>query len=186
MKRIFDLTICLILITLLLIPIVIICCFLKIDTKGPILNISNRVGKNKKKFKMLKFRTMKVDTPVLHSNDLKNPDKYITDFGRILRKYSLDEIPQIFNILKGEMSIVGPRPPLDNQIELINKRDRLGINEMIPGLTGYAQVNGRDEISIDKKVKYDLIYKNNQSFLLDFKILLKTIVVVLKSKNIKH
>ena len=129
---------------------------------------------------------MKTITPVINSNDLQEADKYITKLGKNLRKYSIDEIPQIINIIRGDMSLVGPRPGLENQYDLIKKRDLYGINDMKPGLTGIAQINGRDNLSLDKKVEYDKSYKDNQSIFLDFKILIKTISVVLKSKDIKH
>ena len=129
---------------------------------------------------------MKTITPVINSNDLQEADKYITKVGKNLRKYSIDEIPQIINIIRGDMSLVGPRPGLENQYDLIKKRDLYGINDMKPGLTGIAQINGRDNLSLDKKVEYDKSYKDNQSIFLDFKILIKTISVVLKSKDIKH
>ena len=135
---------------------------------------------------MYKFRTMKTITPVINSNDLQEADKYITKVGKNLRKYSIDEIPQIINIILGDMSLVGPRPGLESQYDLIKKRDLYGINDMKPGLTGIAQINGRDNLSLDKKVEYDKSYKDNQSIFLDFKILIKTISVVLKSKDIKH
>ena len=135
---------------------------------------------------MYKFRTMETTTPVINSNDLKEADKYITKLGKNLRKYSIDEIPQVINIILGDMSLVGPRPGLDSQYDLIEKRDLYGINDIKPGLTGLAQINGRDNLNVDKKVEYDKSYKDNQTILLDLKILVKTILVVLKSKDIKH
>lgn len=135
---------------------------------------------------MYKFRTMKITAPVIDTNQFQNPDKYITKFGKNLRKYSIDEVPQIINIIQGDMSLVGPRPALDTQRDLIEKRDEYGINIIRPGLTGLAQINGRDNLSIDKKVEYDNFYKNNQSTILDIKILIKTILVVFKSRDIKH
>ena len=135
---------------------------------------------------MYKFRTMKTNTPVINSNDLKEPNKHITKVGKNLRKYSIDEIPQIINIIFGDMTLVGPRPCLESQHDLIKQRDLHGVNDMKPGLTGIAQINGRDNLSLDKKVEYDKFYKDNQSIFLDFKILIKTIMVVLKSKDIKH
>lgn len=135
---------------------------------------------------MYKFRTMQTVAPVINSNDLKEANRYITKVGKKLRKYSIDEVPQIINIILGDMSLVGPRPGLESQYDLIKKRDLHGINDIKPGLTGLAQINGRDNLSIDKKVEYDKSYKNNQSILLDFKILIQTVLVVLKSKDIKH
>ena len=186
MKRLLDLTISVLLIVSFFFPSLIICLLIKLDSKGPILNKSNRIGKNKKIFTMYKFRTMIIDAPVSHTNDLKEPQKYITRLGMKLRKYSIDEIPQIINIIIGDMSLVGPRPALDIQYDLIEKRDQKGINNIKPGLTGLAQVNGRDALNLDKKIEYDDLYKNRQSIILDIKILIKTILVVIKSKDIKH
>tara|TARA_Y100000294_G_scaffold177976_1_gene206055 strand:- start:2090 stop:2479 length:390 start_codon:yes stop_codon:yes gene_type:complete len=129
---------------------------------------------------------MQVDVPQIHTNDLVDPKKYITKAGKILRKYSLDEIPQIFNIIRGDMSFVGPRPALENQDLLINMREKNGINTLKPGLTGLAQVNGRDFLTLEEKVKFDNQYKINQSFIFDTKILIKTIKIVFESRGIKH
>tara|TARA_B100001121_G_C18674845_1_gene615729 strand:+ start:1179 stop:1661 length:483 start_codon:yes stop_codon:yes gene_type:complete len=157
-----------------------------LDSKGPIFYKTNRIGKNKKIFRMYKFRTMKIDAPIIDSNQLQDAEKYITKLGKNLRKYSIDEIPQIINILQGHMSLVGPRPALDTQHDLIEKRDLHGIHIIRPGVTGLAQINGRDNLSVDKKVEYDNFYKNNQTIILDIKILIQTILVVLKSEDIKH
>ncbi len=135
---------------------------------------------------MYKFRTMQMNTPEIHSNDLKNADKYITKVGKILRKYSLDEFPQIINILKGEMTLVGPRPALENQDKLIFLREKKNIFSLVPGITGLAQINGRDNLTEEKKIEYEAIYMQKKSFLFDLIILLKTISVVVKSKGIKH
>jgi len=159
LKRFLDLTICTIFIIILLIPILIICIIIKIDSRGPVLNITNRIGKNKRVFKMFKFRTMKVETPLLQTEDLQNPNKFITKFGKILRIYSLDEIPQLINILRGDMSLVGPRPSLDIQFDLIKKRDDYKIHDIKPGITGLAQVNGRDNLEISEKVALDAHYR---------------------------
>ena len=186
MKRLIDLIISILLLILLFIPCLIISTIIILDTRGPVFFISSRIGKNKKIFKMYKFRTMHVNAPVINSNEFNEADKYITKFGKYLRKYSLDELPQIINIILGDMSLVGPRPALDNQYVLIEKREIFGIFKIKPGLTGLAQVNGRDNLSIDEKVKYDNLYINNQSIIFDIKILIQTIKVVLKSKDIKH
>ena len=186
MKRLLDIFISLVLLFLLFFPCLIISFFIILDSKGPIFYKTKRVGRNKKIFEMYKFRTMEIATPVINSNDLKEADKYITKVGKSLRKYSIDEIPQVINIILGDMSLVGPRPGLENQYDLIEKRDLYGINDIKPGLTGLAQINGRDNLSIDKKVEYDKSYKDNQSMFLDFKILIQTILVVLRSKDIKH
>ena len=129
---------------------------------------------------------MNISTPIVNSNDLEKPEKYITKFGKILRRYSIDEIPQIINIILGDMSLVGPRPALSNQLDLIEKRELHEIFSIKPGLTGLAQINGRDNLSLDEKVNYDNHYKLNQSTFLDIKILIQTILVVLKSKDIRH
>ncbi len=186
MKRFLDLLFSLFLLLILIFPLLIICFLIKLDSRGPALNISKRIGKNKKVFKMFKFRTMKLDTPIINSNNLKDPNLYITKFGKKLRKYSIDELPQIINILLGDMSFVGPRPSLDNQLDLIEKRDLHNIHILKPGLTGLAQINGRDNLSLDKKVEFDNFYLLNQSLLLDVKILFKTIILVFNSKNITH
>ncbi len=186
MKRFLDLLIGLFLFSLLIFPLIIVCFLIKLDSKGPVLNISKRIGKNKKVFKMFKLRTMKLDTPNINSNDLKDPNMYITKFGKKLRKYSIDELPQIINILLGDMSFVGPRPSLENQLDLIRKRDVYNIHVLKPGLTGLAQINGRDNLTLDKKVEYDNLYLLNQSLLMDIKVLFKTLILVLNSKDIKH
>tara|TARA_S200000501_G_scaffold377405_1_gene435688 strand:+ start:1129 stop:1689 length:561 start_codon:yes stop_codon:yes gene_type:complete len=186
LKRFLDLLFSLFLLLILIFPLLIICFLIKLDSRGPALNISKRIGKNKKVFKMFKFRTMKLDTPIINSNNLKDPNLYITKFGKKLRKYSIDELPQIINILLGDMSFVGPRPSLDNQLDLIEKRDLHNIHILKPGLTGLAQINGRDNLSLDKKVEFDNFYLLNQSLLLDVKILFKTIILVFNSKNITH
>jgi len=186
LKRIFDLIIGIILLFIFLIPFLIISIFIKINSSGPIFYISRRIGKNNQIFNMIKFRTMKIDTPQMHSNDLQNPNYYITSVGRILRKFSLDELPQIIHVISGKMSLVGPRPSLENQNLLIEKRNSLGILKIKPGITGLAQINGRDEITLDEKVEFDYEYTKKQSMLLDLKILLKTISVVSKTKGLKH
>tara|TARA_A100001015_G_scaffold50162_1_gene55308 strand:+ start:1080 stop:1469 length:390 start_codon:yes stop_codon:yes gene_type:complete len=129
---------------------------------------------------------MKLNTPIVHSNDLKNSANYITKIGVQLRKYSIDELPQILNVLLGDMSLVGPRPSLENQFELIKKRDFFEIHKIKPGLTGLAQINGRDNLDMNKKVELDNFYKNNQNIFLDIKIIIKTILVVIRSKDIRH
>ena len=135
---------------------------------------------------MIKLRTMKVGTPQINTNDLINVQEYVTEFGKVLRKYSIDEIPQIFNVLVGDMSFVGPRPALENQDLLITKRDKFNIHELKPGITGLAQINGRDMINLEKKVYFDNLYKINQSFFFDIKILIKTFTNVIFSKGVKH
>ena len=186
MKRIFDLSLAILLIIFFVIPFLLIIIFIKIFSSGPIFHISKRIGKNKKIFNMIKLRTMKVGTPQINTNDLTNVHEHLTEFGKVLRKYSIDEIPQIFNVLVGDMSFVGPRPALENQDLLISKRDKFNIHELKPGITGLAQINGRDMINLEKKVYFDNLYKINQSFFFDIKILFKTFTNVSFSKGVKH
>ena len=186
MKRSFDLFFAIILIIVLLVPFLLIITSMKIFSKGPIFYISRRIGKNKKIFNMIKLRTMVTWTPQVNTNDLDDPKKYITNFGRILRKYSLDEIPQIINVLYGDMSFVGYRPSLENQYQLISDRDKFNIHELRPGITGLAQINGRDLLTLNEKVKFDNLYKINQSFLYDINIIIKTLRNVIFSKGVKH
>ncbi len=155
-------------------------------TKGKIIYFSKRVGINSKIFIMPKFRTMRVDTPQLATHLLREPDQYLTFIGKFLRKSSLDELPQLISILYGDMSLVGPRPALFNQYDLINKRKSLGIDKIKPGITGWAQINGRDDISIDEKVKLDQYYLNKKNTMFDIKILFLTILKIFKFKNISH
>lgn len=160
---------------------------IKVDSKGPILFKQKRVGKDKVLFKIYKFRTMKIDTP----NDapthlLKNPDFFITKVGKFLRKTSLDELPQLINIFKGEMSIIGPRPALWNQYDLVKERDKYQANDIYPGLTGWAQINGRDELPIQKKAALDGEYVKGISFLFDLKCFFGTVISVIKSEGIKE
>lgn len=163
----------------------ILCVWIKLDSKGPILFKQKRVGKDKTYFYILKFRTMYVDTPKdMPTHLLANPDQYITKAGRFLRKTSLDELPQILNILKGDMAIIGPRPALWNQYDLIEERDRYHANEIKPGLSGWAQINGRDELEIEVKAKLDGEYVERSSFLFDVKCLIKTITSVLRSDGV--
>lgn len=163
----------------------ILCIWIKQDSKGPILFKQKRVGKKKEYFNILKFRTMLIDTPSdMPTHMLSNPEQYITRAGKFLRRTSLDELPQIINILKGEMAIIGPRPALWNQEDLIAERDKYQANEIKPGLTGWAQINGRDELEIDVKAKLDGDYVKNMSFLFDCKCFLGTITSVLKSDGV--
>jgi len=173
---------------LLLWPVfLLIAALIKIDSKGPVIFKQSRVGKCKKEFYILKFRTMRTDTPKdMPTHMLQNPDVFITKVGKFLRKSSLDELPQIINILKGEMSIVGPRPALWNQYDLITERDKYGANDVLPGLTGWAQINGRDELPIEVKAKLDGEYVQRLSLTFDGRIFLKTILSVLGSKGIRE
>lgn len=157
-----------------------------LEDSRPILFKQLRVGKENTEFLIIKFRTMYQDSPNVASEDLKTPDKFILKSGKILRKLSIDELPNLINIIKGEMNFIGPRPALPSQIELNTKREQQGIHLLKPGITGWAQINGRDEIPIDEKVELDLYYLENKSLLLDAKIILKTIFKVFKSSNISH
>lgn len=164
--------------------IILVVC-IKLDSKGPVFFKQKRVGLHKKLFPILKFRTMRIDTPKdCPTHLLKNPDQYITKTGAFLRKTSLDELPQIFNILKGDMSIVGPRPALWNQEDLIAERDKYGANDVVPGLTGWAQINGRDELPIPVKAKLDGFYVEHLSFWLDIKIIVMTFFSVLRHEGV--
>ena len=165
--------------------LILLCIAIKIDSPGPVLFKQKRVGKGKSHFYILKFRTMRIDTPKdMPTHLLANPEQYITRVGKFLRKTSLDELPQLFNILKGDMAIIGPRPALWNQFDLIAERDKYGANDLRPGLTGWAQINGRDELEIDVKAKLDGEYVERLSFGFDVKCFLGTIAAVLRSDGV--
>lgn len=184
-KRIADIVLCIIGVLVLAPILFIIALVIKFDSKGPVLFQQKRVGKNKAYFQILKFRTMQVDAPGdSPTHLLENPKDHITKVGRILRKTSLDELPQLFNIIKGEMAIVGPRPALWNQFDLIEERDKYGVNSVTPGITGFAQINGRDELTIEDKAKLDGEYVDKMSILVDIQCLFKTIFKVLKSDGV--
>jgi O-antigen biosynthesis protein WbqP len=184
-KRVFDFLLSFLAIIVLAIPMLIIALAIKIDSKGPVFFTQKRVGKNKKLFTILKFRTMRTDTPHdAPTHELSDPTKWITKVGGFLRKTSLDELPQIFNIFVGQMSIIGPRPALWNQDDLIAERDKYGANDVKPGLTGWAQINGRDELEIPLKAKLDGEYVQKMGFFFDCKCFFGTIVSVLKSDGV--
>ena len=185
-KRLIDIVISFIAIIVLLIPFVLISLLILITNPGPVFFRQKRFGKNKKMFKILKFRTMKVDTPDLPTDKIKNPEQYITRIGRILRKTSLDELPQVFNIFIGQMSFIGPRPALWNQTELIKLRDRVAANDVRPGLSGWAQINGRDEIPEKKKAELDGEYVKKLSFWFDVKCFFGTFIKVFKREGIEQ
>lgn len=185
-KRLIDIVISFIAIIVLLIPFVLISLLILITNPGPVFFRQKRFGKNKKMFKILKFRTMKVDTPDLPTDKIKNPEQYITGIGRILRKTSLDELPQVFNIFIGQMSFIGPRPALWNQTELIKLRDQTGANDVRPGLSGWAQINGRDEIPEKKKAELDGEYVKKMSFWFDIKCFFGTFIKVFKREGIEQ
>ena len=185
LKRIIDVVLSLCGIIVLSPVLLLIALWIKLDSKGPVFFRQKRVGKGKTHFSILKFRTMYADTPSdVPTHLLKDPQALITKSGRFLRKTSLDELPQMFNILAGQMSIIGPRPALWNQYDLIEERDRWGANDVLPGLTGWAQVNGRDELPIPVKARYDGEYAKRISFAFDVKIFLKTIGNVLTGKDV--
>lgn len=185
LKRVIDILLSLLGLILLLPVFLIIAIAIKLDSKGPVFFKQKRVGLNKTYFYILKFRTMKIDTPKdTPTHLLKNPEQYITRVGKFLRKSSLDELPQIWNILMGHMSIIGPRPALWNQYDLIAERDKYGANNIRPGLTGWAQINGRDELPIEIKAKLDGEYVEKMSFLMDVKCFFGTIISVLRSDGV--
>lgn len=185
MKRIIDFLLSLIGIIVLSPVLLLLCMAIKIDSKGPIIFKQKRVGKNKTHFNIYKFRTMKIDTPKeMPTHLLSDPDFYITKVGKILRKTSLDELPQLFNIIKGDMAVIGPRPALWNQYDLIEERDKYGANDIRPGLTGLAQISGRDELEIPIKAKLDGKYTDNISLMMDIKCFFGTITSVFKSDGV--
>ena len=186
MKRIFDLLLGVAILVLLVAPMLLIYIAVRFSSKGPALYWSDRVGKNNKIFKMPKFRSMLTDTPSVATHLLDNPDTYLSSIGDFLRLSSLDELPQLFSVLKGDMSFVGPRPALYNQDDLITLRTKKGVDKLSPGITGWAQVNGRDELSIPDKVALDVEYLNRQSFWFDMKILWMTFLKVINRDDVSH
>jgi O-antigen biosynthesis protein WbqP len=186
MKRIFDLFTGTALLALLVVPMLLISIAVRLSSKGPALYWSDRVGVNNEIFKMPKFRSMLIDTPDVATHLLNNPDAYLSPIGGFLRSTSLDELPQLFSVLKGDMSFVGPRPALFNQDDLIKLRTNNGVNKLLPGITGWAQVNGRDELSIPNKVDLDTEYLNRQSFWFDMKILWLTFLKVMRRDGVSH
>lgn len=183
-KRIIDVVLSLAGIIVLAIPMLIVALVIKIDDPGPAIFKQKRVGKGKKLFWLYKFRSMKVNTPDIPTHLLKNPEQYISKVGSFIRKTSIDELPQLLNILKGDMSIIGPRPALWNQDDLIAERDRYGANDVRPGLSGWAQINGRDELSINVKARLDGEYVNRLSFGFDCRCFFGTITSVLKHEGV--
>jgi O-antigen biosynthesis protein WbqP len=185
-KRIFDCTAVLATLFLFGIPMLVVALLVKLTSPGPVFYWSDRVGVGNEIFKMPKFRTMRIDTPAVATHLLKAPDVYLTPIGHFLRKTSLDELPQLWSVLKGDMSFVGPRPALFNQEDLIALRTEKCVHQLIPGITGWAQINGRDDIPIPIKVGYDEYYLKNKSFFFDLKILWKTIFKVIKKEGVVH
>ena len=186
MKRVFDLSLGVILFVLLLISMLLIAIAIRITSKGPSLYWSDRVGKNNKIFKMPKFRSMLIGSPAVATHLLDNPSSYLSPIGGFLRLSSLDELPQLFSVLNGDMSFIGPRPALYNQDDLIALRTEKGVDKLLPGITGWAQVNGRDELSIPDKVALDVEYLSRQSFWFDMKILWMTFLKVMKRDGVSH
>jgi O-antigen biosynthesis protein WbqP len=186
MKQIFDLCMGIFLLLSLVILMLFIAIAIRLTSKGPSLYWSDRIGKNNKIFKMPKFRSMLTDTPVMATHLLDNPDSYLSPIGGFLRFSSLDELPQLFSVLRGDMSFVGPRPALYNQDDLIALRTEKGVDKLLPGITGWSQVNGRDELSIPDKVALDVEYLNLQSFWFDMKILWMTFLKVVDRDGVSH
>jgi len=186
MKRLLDLNLAIVFIIFLFFPLIAIALMVRLTSKGPVLFWSERVGKDNCIFKMPKFRSMKVETPAVATHLLEDSSKWITPIGSFLRRSSLDELPQLWSIFLGHMSFVGPRPALFNQNDLITLRTELGVHTLKPGLTGWAQINGRDEIPIAQKVKYDVEYLERQSLYFDFYILYMTFLKVVKSDGVSH
>lgn len=186
MKRLLDVLLASIALAVFGIPFLVVALLVKLTSPGPVFYWSDRVGKGNRLFRMPKFRTMRIGTPAVATHLLDDPERHLTPVGGFLRKSSLDELPQIFTILKGDMSVVGPRPALFNQEDLIALRTEKGIHELTPGLTGWAQVNGRDELPIPAKVGYDEYYLKNRSQLLDLRIILLTVRKVLLREGVVH
>ena len=186
MKRLFDLCLALLGAFLLISLILVLAIIIRLTSIGPVLYWSDRVGHYNKLFKMPKFRTMQVDTPAVATHLLPDAKQFLTPVGSFLRKTSLDELPQLWSIIKGDMSFVGPRPALFNQEDLIELRTQCGVHKLVPGLTGWAQINGRDELPIPDKVQLDVEYMNKRSFLFDLKIMTMTILKVASRDGVKH
>ena len=186
LKRLFDFCFSLLAGVALAIPLIVVAAAVCLTSPGPVIYWSDRVGRNNKVFKMPKFRTMRTDTPPIATHLLEDPDKWLTPIGKFLRRSSLDELPQLWSIFTGEMSVVGPRPALFNQDDLISLRSKKGVSHLTPGLTGWAQINGRDELRIPDKVELDEWYLRNRSFLLDLKIIVFTFIKVIQKKGITH
>ena len=186
MKRLFDLALVVVLLSLLVIPMLFVTIAVLLSSRGRVLYWSDRVGTGNVVFKMPKFRSMRMETPDVPTHKMTNPNKFLTPIGGFLRRNSLDELPQLFSIFKGDMSFVGPRPALFNQDDLITLRTEKGVDQLIPGLTGWAQVNGRDELPIPEKVRLDIEYFQRRSFWFDLKILWLTCLKVIKRDGVSH
>ena len=186
MKRLVDICLAFMALFFFTLPFLLVAIVVRLSSTGPVLYWSDRVGRNNQLFKMPKFRTMCVNTPAVATHALHNPNQYLTPIGSFLRKSSLDELPQLWSIIIGDMSFVGPRPALFNQADLIELRMLYGVDKLVPGLTGWAQINGRDELQIPEKVALDLEYMHNQSFYFDIKILILTFFKVLGKDGVQH
>jgi O-antigen biosynthesis protein WbqP len=185
-KRFFDLILALVASAMFLLPFLLLAGLVKLTSKGPVLYWSDRVGRNNRLFSMPKLRTMRLDTPVVATHLLTDPAQFLTPIGGFLRKSSLDELPQLWCILRGDMSVVGPRPALFNQHNLIDMRTRRGVHKVRPGLTGWAQINGRDELPLDVKVEFDEDYLRRQSLGFDFKVIFLTLLKVTRREGVTH
>ncbi|SBT10085.1 Undecaprenyl phosphate N,N'-diacetylbacillosamine 1-phosphate transferase [Candidatus Accumulibacter aalborgensis] len=185
-KRSFDLLVACLAALVLLVPVAVVALLVKLTSRGPVLYWSDRIGRHNRIFRMPKFRSMRVGTPAVATHLLTDPQSHLTPIGSFLRQSSLDELPQLWSILVGDMSFVGPRPALYNQDDLIGQRTEYGVHQLVPGLTGWAQVNGRDELPIAEKVRLDVEYLQRQSFRLDLRILWLTLVKVLRSEGVAH
>ena len=186
LKRAFDLVLGTVALVILAVPLIIIAIAVKLTSPGPVLYWSDRVGVRNSIFRMPKFRSMRIDAPVVATHLLKNPDQWLTPIGSFLRKTSLDELPQLLSILRGDMSFVGPRPALFNQDDLIALRTQAGVDALVPGLTGWAQINGRDDLPIPVKVEFDAEYLKCRSFWFDMKIIWLTFIKVIREDNVDH
>lgn len=186
MKRVIEILLCCSLLLVLALPMILIFIAVRYSSNGPVLFWSDRVGRNNKLFKMPKFRSMLTNTPAVATHLMDNPDKYLSPIGGFLRRTSLDELPQLFSVLRGDMSFVGPRPALFNQYDLIVLRTEKGIDKLLPGITGWAQVCGRDKLSISEKVALDVEYLNRQSLWFDLKILWLTFLKVIRQDGVSH
>lgn len=186
MKRLFDASVALLAGLVLLLPLLAVALLVKLTSPGPALYWSQRVGRHNRIFRMPKFRSMRVDTPAVATHLLTDPNRYLSPVGSFLRKTSLDELPQLWSILVGDMSFVGPRPALFNQADLIALRSEHGVDRLVPGLTGWAQINGRDELPIPEKVRLDLEYLRRQSFWFDMKIIATTALNVIRREGVSH
>ena len=186
MKRLFALFLAFLFLFLFAWLYILLVIAIKFSSKGPVLYWSSRVGVNNKLFNMPKFRSMKEDTPIIATHLIIRPEEYLTRIGRFIRRSSLDELPQLYSIIKGDMSFVGPRPALFNQDDLIALRSKKGIDKLLPGVTGLAQINGRDELSISEKVIFEIEYLENRSFWLDLKIIFMTFIKVINNNGISH